>query len=86
MSVFEIVVEPNVRRRRGRRSMSGKKRVAALFRMWHGVRDLIDEAELLGDPELVHFLSVTQLLVEEKAAALMPGASVFDGADTSLPN
>ena len=86
MSVFEIVVEPNVRRRRGRRAMSGKKRVAALFRMWHGVRDLIDEAELLGDPELVHFLSVTQLLVEEKAVALMPGTSVFDGADTSLPN
>ena len=70
----------------GRRALSGKKRVAALFRVWHGVRDLIDEAEQLGDGELVHFLSVTQLLVEEKAAALTPGAAVFDTADTSLPN
>lgn len=86
MGVFEIVVEPNVRRRRGRRALSGKKRIAALFRIWHGVRDLIDEAEQLGDGELVHFLSVTQLLVEEKAAALTPGSAVFDTTDTSLPN
>ena len=86
MGVFEIVVEPKVRRRRGRRSLSRKKRAASLFRVWHGVRELIEEAERLGDSELVHFLSVAQLLVEEKVTRLTPGAAAFDDVDTSLPN
>jgi hypothetical protein len=86
MGVFEIVVEPKVRRRRGRHSLSKKKRAATLFRVWHGVRELIEEAERLGDSELVHFLAVAQLLVEEKVTTLAPGAAAFDGVDTSLPN
>lgn len=85
MELFDIVVEPNVRRRRGRQALSEKKRAAALFRVWHGVRELIDEAERLGENELVHFLAVAQMLVEEKATTITTG-TVFDGADTSLPN
>jgi hypothetical protein len=57
--LVEIVLEPNVRRRRGRQPLSGKKKAAALFRVWHGVRELIEQAERLGDSELVHFLAVT---------------------------
>ena len=34
-----------MRRRRGRRPISAKKKAAALFRVWHGVRQLIVEAE-----------------------------------------
>ncbi len=86
MGAFEIVVEPKIRRRRGRQPMSYKKRAAALFRVWHGVRELIEEAERLGDSELVHFLAVSQLLVEEKVAALTSGTVAFDEVDTSLPN
>ena len=86
MGVFEIVVEPNARRRRNRQCLTGTKRAAALFRIWHGVRDMIDEAERLGDGELVHFLAVAQLLVEERTTALAPGAADFAGGDTSLPN
>ena len=86
MSVFDIVVEPNVRRRRGRRALSGKKRAAALFRVWHGVRELLGEAERLGDSELVHFLAVAQLLVEEKTAELEADVTAFKAIDTSLPN
>ena len=86
MGVFEIVVEPKVRRRRGRRPLSHKKRAAALFRIWHGVRELTEEAERLGDSELVHFLAVAQLLVEEKTTALTFGTTAFDAVDTSLPN
>ena len=86
MGVFEIVVEPNVRRRRARQPLAGSKRAAALFRIWHGVRELIDEAERLGDGEMVHFLAVTQMLVEEKATALVSGTAAFDQVDTSLPN
>ena len=86
MGIFEIVVEPNVRRRRNRQPLSGSKRAAALFRVWHGVRELIGEAERLGDGELVHYLAVAQLLVEEKATAVVSGTTVFDQVDTSLPN
>jgi tRNA isopentenyl-2-thiomethyl-A-37 hydroxylase MiaE len=84
--ILEIIVEPRARRRRVRRALSGKKRAATLFRVWHGVRDLIDEAERLGDSELVHFLSVAQLLVEEKATDMTIDAAAFAGVDTSLPN
>ena len=83
---FEIVVEPRLRRRRSRQPLSNKKRAAALFRVWHGVRELIDEAERLGDGELTHFLAVAQLLVEEKATELTSGTVDFVGIDTSLPN
>jgi len=86
MGVFEIVVEPNVRRRRNRRPLSGTRRAAALFRVWHGVRELVEEAERLGDSELVHFLAVAQLLVEEKVTQLTAGTAAFDEVDTSLPN
>ena len=82
----EIIVEPNVRRRRGRQPLSGKKKAAALFRVWHGVRELIEQAERLGDSEMVHFLAVAQLLVEERAASLTSGVAAFDDVDTSLPN
>lgn len=85
-NVFEIVVEPNIRRRRGRAPLSEKKRAAALFRVWHGVREMIEEAERLGDEELVHFLAVSQLLVEERVMMLTSGVPAFTLADTSLPN
>jgi hypothetical protein len=86
MGVFEIVVEPKVRRRRDRSRLSGRRRAAALFRIWHGMRELIDEAESLGDSELVHFLSVAQMLVEEKAVELTSPAAAFEAVDTGLPN
>ncbi len=87
MDVFEIVVEPQVRRRRVLRPLSGKKRAAGFYRIWHGLRELHDEALNLGDDELAHFLEVSRLLVEDKIAAEDSGnASAFDGVDTSVPN
>ncbi len=84
--MIQIIVEPDVRRRRGRRPLSAKKKAAALFRVWHGVRQLIVEAERLGDSEMVHFLAVAQLLIEERATATTSGVAAFDQVDTSLPN
>ncbi len=85
--MFEIVVEPRVRRRRVRQPLSGKKRAAALFRVWHGLRDMIEEAERLGDGELVHFLAVAQMMIEEKVASVGSGfATGFADIDTSRPN
>lgn len=87
MGVFEIVVEPRVRRRRVRQPLSGKKRAAALFRVWHGLRDMIEEAERLGDGELVHFLAVAQMMIEEKVASVTSGiAAGFADLDAGLPN
>ena len=55
--------------------------------MWHGLRELNDEAERLGDGELVHFLEIARLLVEEKVAAESSGiAADFGEVDTSRPN
>lgn len=83
--MFEIVVEPNARRRRPRQALSQKKRAAALFRIWHGVRELLEESERLGESELVHFLAVAQMLVEEKAATISVG-DAFEGIEAGLPN
>ena len=85
--MFEIVVEPRVRRRRVRKPTSAKQRAAILYRMWHGLRELNDEAQHLGDEELAHFLEVTLLLVQDKIASETSGnAPVFDSVDTSVPN
>lgn len=85
MGEFQIVVEPNVRRRRCRQSLSKKRRAAILFKVWHGIRELIEEGERIGEGELVHFLAVAQLLVEEKTVGLTSNPA-FEAADTSLPN
>jgi hypothetical protein len=85
MGAFEIVVEPNGRRRRGRQQLAGSRRAAALFRAWHALRDVIEEAERLGEAELVHFLAVAQMLIEEKVQALT-AATAFDGVESGLPN
>ncbi|HYX01339.1 MAG TPA: hypothetical protein VE963_04570 [Reyranella sp.] len=84
--MIDIIVDPNLRRRRPRRPLSDKKKAAALFRVWHSVREMIEEAERLGDTELVHFLAVTQLLVEERAHAAGSSVAAFDQIDTALPN
>jgi hypothetical protein len=44
------------------------------------------EAERLGDSEMVHFLAVAQLLIEERATTATSGVTAFDQVDTSLPN
>jgi hypothetical protein len=67
-------------------TLSVKERVAALFRVWHAVSELIEQAEQLGDGELVHHLAVVQLVAEEGVVALGGSTAVLDGADTSLPN
>ena len=64
----------------------GRRRRRRCSGVWHGVRELIEQAEKLGDSELVHFLAVTQLLVEERATTLTSGVAAFEHVDTSLPN
>ena len=48
---------------------------------------MVDEAERLGDGELVHFLAVAQMMIEEKVAEVTSGIAIdFAEVDTSLPN
>jgi hypothetical protein len=47
---------------------------------------MIEEAERLGDGELVHFLAVSQLLVEERVTMLTSNVAAFATVDTSLPH
>jgi hypothetical protein len=77
--VIDIIVDANVR-------LSDKKKAAALFRVWHTVREMMQEAERLGDTELVHFLAVTQLLVEDRAQAAGHSITALAEVDTALPN
>lgn len=84
--MVNAAVESSVRRRQDRRRVSDKKRAAALFRLWHDARHLIDLGERLGESELVHLLGVTQLLIEERAASLGSGGPALGDVDQGLPN
>ncbi len=83
--LVEIIAEPSPQRRRTRQTLSDKEKAAALFRIWHRAREMMAHAEVLDDGELVHFLAVIQLLIEERAAA-STGVSVLDHASSTLPN
>jgi hypothetical protein len=47
---------------------------------------MMREAERLGDRELLHFLAVTLLLVEERTLSAGSSVTAFQQVDTSLPN
>ena len=92
----ELIGEPAKRLHTGR---SRNDQVATDFKLWvrdafdrldAGLKDLqaalIEQAERLDDSELVHFLAVAQLLVEERAASLNSGLAIFDDVDTRLPH
>lgn len=72
----EIGVEQTDELRHSPHALAERTKAAALFRAWHAVRDLVQQAERLGDTELIHFLGVAQLLIEERAgssAVTVPG-------------
>jgi len=82
--LVEIVAEPGCRR--ARQPLSDKEKAAALFRIWHSVHEMMAHAEALGDRELVHFLAVTQLLVEERAVTDACSVPVLEQPPANLPN
>ncbi|MFZ5782071.1 MAG: hypothetical protein ACOY4R_17895 [Pseudomonadota bacterium] len=82
--MVEIVAEPDCRR--ARQPLSDREKAAALFRIWHGVHQMMAHAEALGDRELVHFLAVTQLLVEERAVTGACSLPALEQRAANLPN
>ena len=48
-----------------------KQTAATLYQLWHGIRDLKDEAASLPDEELLLLIGMLELLIEERAASLV---------------
>ena len=87
MGVLEIVVEPtNGRRRRNRQSLAGTKRAAALFRVWHGVRELIGRGRAAGRQRAGPFPRRGPAPGRGAATTATSGVAAFEHVDTSLPN
>lgn len=54
----------------GKPGHSVKQRASSLYRFWHNVRDMKEDAEQMKDKELVLLVGMVELLVEERAASL----------------
>ena len=76
------VVEEKPRRCR----LSARQKANSLFRLWHGLQDVMEEAEMMGDGELVLLLGLVELLVAERTAGLDRTGGALAAADTSRPN
>ncbi|MFO1079947.1 MAG: hypothetical protein U1E23_04880 [Reyranellaceae bacterium] len=76
--------ETGIRRRRG--ADLKRQRAGTLFRLWNELGALRREAERLQEAELVHLLSVTQLLIEDRAQASVPALAGFDERPGALAN
>jgi hypothetical protein len=81
-----ISVEQTDEQRLGGQPLADRTKVAALFRTWHAVRELAKQAEHLGDRELMHFLGVTQLLIEERARSNGLAVPALEDADPGPVN
>jgi hypothetical protein len=84
----EIGVEAGDQPRCERPPLSHKEKAAALFRALHGVREMLKQAERLDDKELVHFLAVAQLLIEDRTRSIGEPllAPAPDAGEASHPN
>ena len=70
-----------------KRRLSAKQRTTTLFYLWHNLRDLKAEAELMDEGELVLLLGMVELLVEDRISGLnIPHGAVLAAADTAHPN
>ena len=66
---------------------TSKQTASALYQLWHGIRDLKEEAESLPDEELLLLIGMLELLIEERAASLAGRkGKALARADTSRPN
>ena len=58
-------------RKSGKLARSANEKASNLYRFWHNVRDIKEDAEQMGDKELVLLVGMVELLVEERAASLV---------------
>ena len=75
-----------VGRKPRRRGLSSKQKASSLFRLWHSIQDIKEDAEQMQDQELVLLVGLIELLVEERTAGLSRRTAALSAADTARPN
>ena len=73
-------------RKLGKRGLSTKQKASSLYRLWHSIQDIKEDAEQMKDKELVLLVGMIELLVEERTAGLTPRGAALAAADTSRPH
>jgi hypothetical protein len=73
-------------RRPGKRGLSARQKASSLYRLWHSIQDIKEDAEQMKDKELVLLVGMIELLVEERTASLTPRGAMMAAADTTRPN
>ena len=61
-------------------------RASSLYRLWHSIQDIKEDAQHMNDEELALLVGMIELLVEERAAGLGRRGAALAGADTTRPN
>ena len=69
-----------------KRGLSAKQKASSLYRLWHSIQDIKEDAEQMKDKELVLLVGMIELLVEERTASLTPRGAALAAADTTRPH
>ena len=72
-----------VSRKPRKRALTTKQRASSLYRLWHTIQDIKEDAEQMKDSELLLLVGMIELLVEERTAGLSSRGAVLATADTS---
>jgi hypothetical protein len=75
-----------ISRKPRRRGLTTKQKASSLYRLWHTIQDIKEDAEQMKDSELVLLVGMIELLVEERTAGLTPRGAALAEADTSRPH
>src|SRR5215475_15511098 len=76
----------HVGRKSRKRGLTTKQRASSLYRLWHTIQDIKEDAEQMKDNELVLLVGMIELLVEERTAGLSRRGAALAAADTTRPN
>lgn len=75
-----------VTRKPRKRGLSSKQRVSSLYRLWHSIQDIKEDAVEMKDKELMLLVGMVELVVEERTAGLSRQGASVAAADTSRPH
>jgi hypothetical protein len=64
-----------------RRSVPTRQKAANLYRLWHSIQDIKDDAEQMKDKELVLLVGMMELVVQERTASLTQRGATLAVAD-----
>ncbi|MBV8193001.1 MAG: hypothetical protein JOY64_14030 [Alphaproteobacteria bacterium] len=76
----------HIGRKSRKRGLTTRQRASSLYRLWHTIQDIKEDAEQMKDSELVLLVGMIELLVEERTAGLTPRGAMLAAADTTRPH